>query len=645
MKVRAILSQILAVLALASLCVASLVGQSDSTPPAEGQSPAQSGNPADAPASSASPAAQQSDQLNQQTPAPTITFRQSVRRVIVDVMVRDKDGKPVRGLSARDFSVTEDKQPQNILSFDAYDLETPSISRGPNAPPLPPNVFVNLPAVPEHGPLYVMLLDLVNTEMEDQMTARQQVLKFIRSKPAGTRFAIFVTTDKLRLIQGFTDDKDLLYAAVDPYHPKPHVPKVFLLGANYGRGDPYTALDMLTHIGQYLDGIPGRKNLIWVAGRFDVALFPYEEDPVDLQDKIKAEINSLAQAQVAVFPVDARGVIVNPEGALTGGRPNGGASNMSDPGASNAPDPNSLSNPAGNPVAQGMQVAGHGAGSVNRAYATEDAVASATGGRALYSTNDLTDALNQVTEDGGNYYTLTYSPPAHDDNGKCHNIAVKLDKPGYQLSYRRNYCRVPVVSTATEEAEQESEHTVPLVSPLQAGDLLQGNMRPGAPMLHDLVFSAHVRTSGGAKLATADQMAQLSEQAAVFRKQRRNKPVKPLAPVRIQAYAIDYRVLDPQLKTQASNGRHATLEFAVAAFDSDGRVLNGVVNDAMPDSSTQGAGNQDGLYRVRQTLVVPVSAVSIRVGVRDRLSDRMGTIEVQLPLKPEPVAQAATPKR
>ena len=646
MKFRAILSHVLAVLTVAFLCAASLVAQSDSTPPAQAQSPAQSANPADAAASSASPAAQQADQANERTPAPpTITFRQSVRRVIVDVMVRDKDGKPVRGLIASDFSVTEDKQPQNILSFDAYDLETPSISRGPNAPPLPPNVFVNVPAVPEHGPLYVMLLDLVNTEMEDQMTARQQVLKFIRSKPAGTRFAIFVTTDKLRLIQGFTDDKDLLYAALDPYHPKPHVPKVFLLGANYGRGDPYTALDMLTHIGQYLDGIPGRKNLIWVAGRFDVALFPYEEDPVDLQDKIRAEINELAQAQVAVFPVDARGVIVNPEGALTGARPNGGASNMSDPGASNAPDPSSLSNPTGGPISQGMQVAGHGAGSVNRAYATEDAVASATGGRALYSTNDLTDALNQVTEDGGNYYTLTYSPPAHDDNGKCHNIAVKLDKPGYQISYRRSYCRVPVVSTATEEAEQESEHTVPLVSPLQAGDLLQGNMRPGAPMLHDLVFSAHVRTSGGATLATAGQMAQLSEQAAVFRKQRRNKPVKPLAPVKIQTYAIDYRVLDPQLKAQASSGRNATLEFAVAAFDADGRVLNGVVNDAMPETLTPGTGNKDGLYRVRQTLVVPVSAVSIRVGVRDRLSDRMGTIEVPLPLKPEPVAQAATPKR
>jgi hypothetical protein len=42
------------------------------------------------------------------------------------------------------------------------------------------------------------------------MYARQQILKFIRNKPEGTRFAIFVSTDKLRLVQGFTADKDLL---------------------------------------------------------------------------------------------------------------------------------------------------------------------------------------------------------------------------------------------------------------------------------------------------------------------------------------------------------------------------------------------------------------------------------------------------
>ncbi len=573
--------------------------------------------------------------------APQLTIRQTVRRVVVDVMVRDAHGKPVHGLTANDFSIIEDKEQQRILSFDAYDFEKPSISRGANAPPLPPNMFVNVPAAPEHGPLYVILYDLVNTETEDQMTARGQILKFIRSKPDGTRFALFTTTDKLRMVQGFTDDKELLYSALDPKNPHPRVPRVFLLGVNYGRGDPYTALDMLTHLGQYLDGIPGRKNLIWVAGQFDVAMFPREQDPQDLQEQTREEVNALAQAQVAVFPIDVRGVVVNPEGALTGARPNGGAVNQSDPGAANAPSSSSLSNPTNNPILVGMQQAGHG-GSLNRSYATEDLVASMTGGRAFYSTNDLTEALSEATEEGGNYYTLTYSPPSGPDDGKCHNIIVKTTQPGYELSYRRNYCHTPLISAPPDEVADKSSPSVPLIFPLAAGDVLQGNMRLGAPMVHDLVFSAHVRTEGGSAMATPTQMIQLTEQADLYRTHRRNRPAKPLAPVRIQMYSVDYRVLDPQFKARAARGgSQPTLEFAMAGFDNDGRVLNGVVNDAMPEASSEPGENKSGIFRVHQTLIVPVSAVSIRVGVRDRASDRMGTLEVPLPLKPEPVRSAA----
>jgi VWFA-related protein len=594
------------------------------------QSPANTAAPQDATSAPAKPDRALQMEADQ-VPTPTMTIRETVRRVIVDVMVRDSSGKPVHGLTADDFSIVEDNQTERVLSFDAYDFDKQSISRGPNAPPLPPNVFVNIPTAPERGPLYVMLYDLVNTEMEDQMTARAQILKFIASKPAGTRFAIFVTTDKLYLVQGFTDDKEALYAALDPKHPKHHVPRLFLMGRNSGYGDPYTAMDMLTHIGQYLDGFPGRKNLIWVAGRFDVALFPQEGNPVDLQQDIRAEINALAQAQVAVFPVDLRGVVVNPEGALTGARPNGGANNLSAPTQGGTQSSTS-------PIAQGMRAAGQGS-SLNTQYATEESVAEETGGRAFYSTNDVTDALEQATEDGANYYTLTYSPPSHDDNGKCHNIGVKLAgeklaKMGYQLSYRRSYCRVPLVSKATEESGDTGAAT--LAIPTQAGDILQANIRPGAPMVHDLIFSAHLRTEGSVTLATPVQMEQLQEQAAFFRTQHRNRPLRPLPPMRIQTYGVDYRVLDPQLAALAArNGKSPTLEFAVAAFDDDGKVMDGIVNDATPESATNASGNKTGLYRVHQSLVVPVGAKSIRVGVRDRATDRLGTLEVQLPLAAE----------
>ncbi len=359
----------LAFLALFSFSGSGLAAQSDAhpsqapvPPPAQNTGPAQT-NPVAQPAAppTTSPASQ----------APTLTIRETVRRVIVDVMVRDANGKPVHGLTASDFSITEDKQPQRVLSFDTYDFDKPSISRGPNAPPLPPDVFLNVPTVPERGPLYVMLLDLVNTQVDNQMWARQQILKFISNKPAGTRFAIFVNSDMLRLVQGFTDDKDLLYATLDPNHPKPDVPRVFLLGLNYGYGDPYAAADMLTHIGQYLDGIPGRKNLIWASDIFPLAIGAQADDPAYWDIDVKTELNELAQAQVAIFPLDVAGVGVQPAALIR--------------------------------------------------YAREDIISSATGGRSFFSTNDVTGALEEATEDGGNYYTLTYAPPSRMEDDKCHN--------------------------------------------------------------------------------------------------------------------------------------------------------------------------------------------------------------------------------
>jgi len=591
-------------LAFSLFSVAALTAQSDA-----GQTPASS--PSSSSPQNTSPAEVPLDAhpvppIETEAQAPPLTIRQTVRRVIVDVMVRDAAGKPVHGLTAGDFLLTEDKQPQRVLSFDVYDFDKASIARAPNAPPLPPNVFENVPAAPERGPLYVMVLDLVNTEMVDQMTARQQLLKFVRSKPEGTRFAVFVTSDKLYLVQGFTADKDALYAAVDPKHPMKHIPKVFLMGRNHGYNDPYTAMDMLTHIGEYLDGIPGRKNLIWVAGTFPLAISAQEGDSAYWETDVRGEMNALAQAQVAVFPVNVSGVVTNPEGALTG------------LGA----------------VRTNTQL-GNGS-SLTESYSAQEEIARMTGGRAFYSDNSLADALSTATEEGGSYYTLTYSPPSQDD-GKCHNISVKVDKEKDQLSYRRNYCRGLEVSTAADEGKDHAGAAT-LAVPLQAGDVLQGNIKPGAPMLHDLVFSAHLQPSGVA-LASAAQMEHLEEQSAFFRKERRNRPLKPLPPVKIQTYTIDYRVLDPrfnalQLKAQAasSTGKEPTLEFAVAAFDEDGKVLNGVVNDAVPEPSTQPAENKAGLFRARQALIVPVNATSIRVGVRDRTNDRMGTLEVPLPL-------------
>ena len=162
-------------------------------------------------------------------------IRQTVRRVLVDIVVTDKAGQPVRGLKMSDFSVDEDGKPQRLLSFDVEDSNKPAFV-SPKLPPLPANTFINLPSTPEKGPLYILLYDMVNTEQEDQMTGHKQLLNFIDSKPEGTRFAIFANTDGLHLMQGFTSDKALLRAAILSRGPGPHIPDVFLYGRDYGEG-------------------------------------------------------------------------------------------------------------------------------------------------------------------------------------------------------------------------------------------------------------------------------------------------------------------------------------------------------------------------------------------------------------------------
>jgi VWFA-related protein len=617
-----------ALLTFLLLTCASVLPQSDSSAPAQSALGAQ--------AATQTPAQTSSQTASQTTSEPTITFRTTVRRVIVDVVVRDSNSQPVHGLTAKDFVVAEDGRPQAILSFDVHNLESPSISLPANTH-LPANHFVNIPAAPERGPLYVILYDLVNMDTDNQIDARRQVLKFIKSKPAGTRFAIFVRSDGLYLVQGFTDDKAVLYSVLDPQNPKAHVPRVFLMGMNYGHGDPVSMMNVLTQVTEFMDGIPGHKNLIWLADRFPLALAPRKEDPTEYEDIIHAEINVLTRANVAIYPINVGGVPVNPAGSLTGSRANGGNNNQTATTGGQIQGTGAGANSLSTPDATGMIASIESASVSDSAYTDYDVqktIAQSTGGQAFYNTNDVTAALDDATDIGGNYYALSYSPTNAKDDGGRRSIAVRVDHPGYKLSYRRYY--FTGAYRPAEPAKAQSSEGSGATPEQAANDTLQSNMKHGAPMIHELLFSAHIRTEGKPAKATAEQMAELADQPAYFTTHHKDKPVKALASMELQKYVIDYRVTDLALKAQvAQNSKPPAFEFAAAAFDADSRMLNGIVNDATGDASNKEQ-TKSGVFRVEQEIEVPTKAAWIRVGVRDKLSNRVGTLEVALPLAPEP---------
>jgi VWFA-related protein len=560
------------------------------------------------PASAQQPAALQNSKDDSSPDAPTLHL--DVRRVPVDVVVTDKDGNPVRGLWKDDFVVKEDKVPQTIIAFDYQDGSTPSYVPA-KLPPLPVNTFVNVPTQPERGPLYILYYDMVNTPELDQMSAHQQLLDFVDQAQPGARFALFVNARGLHLIQGFTSDHALLRAAIVSKGPGPHLPDVFMYGRMYGYTDAGAALQCLKFIADYVNGIPGRKNLIWLSSVFPIPTGPTmtagnanaqvgggfsSSTPQGsdlsylLSDNIEKTYSAMMRSQIALYPVDLAGI-----------------------------DPQ---NDAADMIVKGQQ---------------EEVIAQATGGHAYYLGNRLKPLIDKAVQNGESYYTLSYAPTNAKYDGSERSVEVTLasaKRDKYTLSYRTGYYAV----SDDQVQEMDKKNVVhSRFMAAKAADTLYANIEHGAPMMHDLLFSTHLATEGKPKMATPEQMAQLQDSPAFFRTRKKNAPPpKPLPPVQLQKYRIGYGIVDAQLKTLASEkGKAAELEFAAAAYDDDGRLLNSILNQGQVPIANGKGGKAPPFFHAEQELEVPPGAASIRLAVRDTLSNRMGTIEVKLPLKPE----------
>lgn len=527
-----------------------------------------------------------------------------VRRVPLDIVVTDKNGNPVRGLKKNDFIIEEDHKRQKALTFEYRDSSA-STFIPPKIGPLPPNTFINLPSGPERGPLYILYYDMVNTPMTRQMEAYHQLLDFVDHAPPGTRFALFANMAGVHLVQGFTSDRDRLHAAILSQGPGPHLPKVFLFGDNYGYEDAGAALSCLKFVAEYMRGIPGRKNLFWlssefpipagpamnghnsdtgVAGGFSSSTLQVNDLTYLLSDSIKKTYAALESSQVALYPINLNGV------------------------------------------------GGDGIGE----YQHEDDIAAATGGHAYYANNRVKELLDKAVENGAAYYSLTYSPTNTKYDGSERHIKVTLaHKNDYVLSYRTLYYGVPDDAPPSPKAHTTEVLQTRFTTAKQA-DNLYANIEHGAPMLHDLIFSVHVDTEGSPRMATPDQMLQLSDSPAYFHTRKKQKPLKPLPPVKLQKYRIQYQVIDSLLKSTAKHkGVQPVLEFAVAAYDPDGKLLNSQLNEGMASPEIAAGAKQVVPFQGEQELEVPPGAAWLRVAVRDKLNDRTGTYELPLPLKPE----------
>lgn len=183
-------------------------------------------------------------------------------------------------------------------------------------------------------------------------------------------------------------------------------------------------LNALNLLARSLSGIPGRKNLIWLSGSFPLNVWqdPTLQNPfatiANYEDELRETNRLLTAAQVAVYPVNARGLYNDPIFDI-----------------SNSPTKS-------RPLSNGQNI-GTAENKLFQQTAAENAtmgqMAEQTGGRAFTSVSNLSEAVETAIANGTNFYTLTYSPTDQAQDGKFRKLEVKLQQKGYNLAYRRGY--------------------------------------------------------------------------------------------------------------------------------------------------------------------------------------------------------------
>lgn len=425
-------------------------------------------------------------QTNKQTSAPANALRVLTRLVQVSVIAEDGNGKPVMGLTQNDFTVSEGGQQQKINYFTEQSNENLTLTAS-QAPPAP-NTFSNRYEQKANAPTSatVILLDTRNTRAMDMAFARKQVDTFLNDLQPQDRVALYVLGSKLRILHDFTQDASSIRRAlgtdpnIDDFRVGASEPGAADTGdanmdaavsAANGRAAEFymnnrveqTALAIKT-IADHLKGLPGRKNLVWVSAAFPIDILVAEgptpqapertgsggggggvPGPVtgvnSYVDQIEDATRSLNSANVAVYPVDARGLIGNPNTASQPG-----------PRGRGAARPN---NASPFPPRQNFD--------------TMNTFAERTGGKAFYNTNDIHGAVRKALDDSKVTYVLGYYPTNTNWDGKFREIKVRTDKPGVHLHYRLGYYAL-ADSTMTDE-DKARLMTDAEWSPLEATDL------------------------------------------------------------------------------------------------------------------------------------------------------------------------------
>jgi len=404
----------------------------------------------------ASPSQQQSD----------YTFHSQSDLVLVNVTIRDKNGKFVEGLKPEDFTILEDNKPQKVVSFDVENVDAvPSLDvtqakplpGSEAAPATPPAPATDAAAQFKDRRLIVLFFDLSAMEPDEIDHAVTSAENYIDKQMAPADLVSIVSLGSSLLVnQDFTTDRALLKKQLD----------AFSSGSGQGfeegttgttegtpdSGQPFTAddteynifntdrrLEALRSVAEKLSHVQQKKSLIYFSSGMD-------RTGIENQSELRAAVNAAVRSNLAIYTMDMRGL----QALVAGGE----AQNASLRGVSAYSGQSTLN-------------------ALNSNFTTQETLvtlASDTGGRAFLDSNDFSKIFKGVQQDTSTYYLLGYhsTNPARD--GRYRRIVVKTKIPGAKVDYRRGYyAPADFKHSTTDDKERQLEEE--LASELPATDL------------------------------------------------------------------------------------------------------------------------------------------------------------------------------
>ena len=421
---------------------------------------------------------------------PGATIRVNTRLVLVDVVVTDKQGHPINGLKAENFTVQEKGKTQKIAF-----LTTPQQAQPAQPPQLGPGIYSNKPEFRSPGgPITAILLDGANTPFKDQAYARSQMLKYVRDelKP-GQRVGVFTLTNSLGVLQDFTSDPQILLAALQKFQPQeqrlqnatPLTSGVTSAdGGLHGGGAlevgivqavaaaqnfenlqvayqlerrVEVTLGAMRSLARILGGMPGRKEIIWLTAAFPFELIPQNRDVSEAElladlpnvkqkgvdtlaagsmaensreshvQEIRDVASQMANAQIAVYPVDVRGL----------------ASGMEF-------EKEDASSQMGATMASRAVVR---MDDMTASQETMREMATETGGKAYVNQNEIKEGVALALADNAAAYTIGYYPEDKKWDGNYRAIKVKVDRDA-EVRSRRGYFAIDPTQVKDKKSEQ-----------------------------------------------------------------------------------------------------------------------------------------------------------------------------------------------